>query len=166
LHCHKALYVTTIDTPTELVVAAPAAKAKGHRFVKGHACFHKKKPFDARLRSAIEACKHLGFNPLEAAVRVYRDGFITEADGSQTTIPAPTRIKLLREIIAYVFSKSPMAVVGKIEHTHVDLSRIMNNPQLADAAETLSLAMSEQPDEAEPDEPAYLSPNRKHGAGG
>ena len=97
---------------------------------------------------------------------MYRDGYITEADGSQTAIPAPTRIKILREIIAYVFSKSPTAVVGKIEHTHVDLSRIMNNPQLADAAETLALAMSEQPDDAEPYEREYLSPNRKHGNGG
>jgi hypothetical protein len=131
------------------VTATPVERKKGHRFQKGHPPF-KRKPKDRTLRSAIETCAKMGFDPIKIMVEIVQTGVLTEPGpgGKKIEVAMPTRLKLLREICAYVHPKAPVTVAGKIEHehTHASMVAIMTDPALAAAAEMLAFAQLEGPD--------------------
>ncbi len=147
----KADDVSTESTETLPAVIldatpAPVVKHKGHRFPKGHPCFHRRKTKDRSLQAAMATAIRMNFDPIAFAISIIKTGYILELDGSKTKVETPTRLKLLREIAPYVHSKAPVAIVGKIQHdhTHADLSKIMDDPQMAEWAENLAMAMAEQ----------------------
>ena len=97
-----------------------------------------------KLPSAVESALAMNFNPLEAMLHVAKHGAILEPDGTETSVPQPERLKILREVTVYTHSKAVQKVEGQVAHAHFDVTHIMLDPALSAAAETLALAQIEQ----------------------
>lgn len=96
-------------------------------------------------RTAVEIATAMGYEPIVAMIHVCQSGYILEPDGRQTPVETEERLKMLRELVPFTNSKAATEIHGSVEHRHsVDMTRIMMDPALAQAAESLALAMAEQ----------------------
>ena len=144
------MVVPVLDAEFVPEAPPPPAKKVGHRFEPGH----KKVPGSGRRRqtvfpTAFQICRTNKIDPLGALLRVYKTGVLTDPDGTEHKIDYRSRLKILLRVLEYCHPKLSGPISGAIDHRHVhlDLSRIMSNPDLALAAENLAIAMAEQPDE-------------------
>lgn len=94
----------------------------------------------------VDVAHKLGWDPIEWMIHIARNGTVLETDGRETVVDMAERLKMGREVTVYLRSKAPVEVHSEHEHlhAHVDVTHIMSNPALAQAAETLALAMAEQ----------------------
>lgn len=104
-------------------------------------------PLKSQMSGAATAAR-MGFDVVEVMIKWVRDGVLMNGDGTETPVSLESRERILREVAPYIVSKAPTAVVAKHDHTHthVDMTRIMLDPILAEAAERLALAMAAEPD--------------------
>ena len=120
----------------------------GRPFAKGHARLGGRKKKDTTIASALATAERLGFNAIELGIKIVLTGKIAENDGTQTSVDIRSRLKLLRELAAYIHPKAPTLVAGQVDHTHahkhIDMTAIMHDPVLAAAAQQLAIAMAEQ----------------------
>ncbi len=93
----------------------------------------------------------LGFHSFEQVIRIIQTGLIETVGSHPRTVEVKERVRLLIEILPHLHAKpqAPIEVTGRdggpIAHAHVDIMALMSNPELAKAAETLSLAMNPIP---------------------
>ncbi len=99
-------------------------------------------------KTAGEIAHEMGYEPARAMVHIARDGAIVEPDGRLTPVTLEDRLTVLGKLAGFVHAKPQGDIHATVDHRHlhVDMTRIMMNPELAQAAETLALAMAEQDD--------------------
>jgi hypothetical protein len=104
---------------------------------------------NVRTATAREIAARLKIDPVSWLLQAARTGQLKNADGSTTTISATDRIQAMKNVLPFIHARrSSLHVSGHVESdvrvAKLDLVRIMMDPKLAEAAETLSIAMSEQ----------------------
>lgn len=156
----------TENTENNNLTAVEIPKRKGHRFEKGHPCYHRKRK-DTTLHSAMSACISQAFNPIEAMIRIFNTGVLIDASGVKTPVPIHLRLKLLRELATYTHPKAPSVNVGVQQHYTEEsknfIHRVMQNPALSAAADNLNEILSslDSKDRIELDEGPFLVESRK-----
>jgi hypothetical protein len=120
-------------------------KKPGHRFQPGHKHFPRH-PKMKILRSAVETARAMGFDAIGLMLEIVTTGFIPELDGRKSPVTVPDRIKLLREASLYLVPKQTTTVTATVESrsTVLDVTALLMDPKLAEAAQNLALAMVEQ----------------------
>jgi hypothetical protein len=141
-------------------MAEETIKRPGHRFSKGHP-HYPRKPKERTVRSAIETARDMGFDAVKLMLDIIATGSIPEPDGTRTAVTLQDRIRLLREVSQYLIPRPTTMVSTAINHhhAHIDMTAIMMDPQLAEAAQTLALAMAQQ------DVPDFGTDSRTYNAG-
>jgi hypothetical protein len=160
------LIVPTNDTttipcaPVEVVTTpAPAYSMKGKKgFQPGHPKLggrRKGSPLK-RTAEAREVAAKLGFHPVEWLVRVAQDGYILNSDGTQMPVDAATRVDAVKAVSRYL-----LPTLQAVAHINpdsgpkaedVDINRLLEDPEMVRAAQTLALGIAEAP--------AILGPGR------
>jgi hypothetical protein len=137
--------------PDETTVELVVVPRKGHRFAPGHPKWGGRKRKDA-LPSAVATCLKLSLNPLLEMAKIFLTGVVIDPGGRRHEVDVRTRVKLLTRIAEHTHAKAPSVVAGEIDHRHMhaDVTQLMRDPALADAAERIALAMLEQETEARP----------------
>jgi hypothetical protein len=98
----------------------------------------------------------LGVNPLEIGLEVLKSGYVRlpgEPDSKKRLVPVGDYLQLLREMAKYFapqLSAVATQISAQVETSQViDMTQLMSNPALASAAQTLAIAMSQQPRQIE-----------------
>ena len=127
-------------------VPAVASKHKG--FAPGHKRFggRKKREKVHPNDDAKMVAQKLGFSCLETVIQVVTTGLLPTTDGHARMVDVRERCRLLRELSALLYPRpAAIEITGKdggpITHATLDLVALMKDPDLAHAAETLSLAI-------------------------
>jgi hypothetical protein len=131
------------DTSSAEVTVSPA---KGHRFAPGHKHFPRKPKDRTIMPNAIATWVKLALDPLAELIKIYRTGVVSDpAGGRKHEVDVRTRCKLLREIVTFVYTKAPTLVSAQIaqEVRTLDVTKLMQDPAMAEAAENLAIAMAE-----------------------
>lgn len=138
--------------PTDTTPAP--TRGPGGRFAGGAMPGSGRKPggLSKRTRDSMRIAEDLGFHPVEFMIRCVQTGRLAEEDGSETALPLDERLKLLREVAHYICPKiHGLQITGRDggpvqhAHAHLDVTRIMMDPALAQMAEDLALAMLDGP---------------------
>jgi hypothetical protein len=98
----------------------------------------------------MRIAEDLGFHPVEFMIRLVQTGRLMEENGDEIKLPLDERLKILREVAHYICPKiHGLQVTGRdggpIQHAHIDVTHIMMDPALAEMAESLALAMLDEP---------------------
>jgi hypothetical protein len=123
---------------------APAKRALPACFLPGHPKYGGRKPVNQAQRyCGVETARKMGIDPVALMLAIIRDGVMAQPDGTGLTVSLDERMRLLREVAPYVVSKAPTKVESRIDHTHLDITRVMLDPTVADLADQLAEAMAE-----------------------
>jgi hypothetical protein len=142
----------------EVVLAPRPGFQTGHKRFGGRPRGAK----NVRTATAREIAARLRIDPLEWLLLAARTGRLKNDDGSVTKISSSDRITAAKNALPFVHIKrSSLSVQGRIESDlrsqHMDMTRIMLDPILAEAAERLALAMAAEPDSSPVDVPKVYS---------
>jgi hypothetical protein len=100
------------------------------------------------MRQAREIAQELDFHPLIEAIKIYRTGRLPSAPGVKAQpVSATSRVRCLEQALAFLLPKLSHQAIsglegGPVETVHLDLVELMRNPDLAKAAQTLALGIS------------------------
>jgi hypothetical protein len=121
-----------------------AIRRPGHRFAKGHPHFPRK-PQAKTLRSAQATAESLGFDVIALMLEVITTGQMPEPGGRKSPVGLSDRLRLLREVVQYLIVKPVTTVNATIDSrvATLDVTTLLMNPELAEAAQTLAIAMVE-----------------------
>lgn len=113
-------------------------------FKPGHAPLARPPVRPTERFCGVKTARLMGIDPIALMLSIIRDGHITEMDGIKTTVSLDERMRLLREVAPYVVSKAPTKVESRVDHTHLDITRVMLDPAVADLADQLAEAMADR----------------------
>ena len=132
----------------ELITDTPATPRPG--FQVGHKRFggRPRGAKNVRTATAREIAARLKCDPAQWLLNAGRLGYIKNPDGTTTKITAADRIQAMKNVLPFVHVKrTALSVNGRIESEtrsqHVDLTKIMENPMLAEYAERIVLALAQ-----------------------
>ena len=139
------------ETESGVQVLPPEPKRKpGNPFKLGHPKWggrQKGSPIK-RSQEAQAVAEKLGFHVVEFLVRAANEGIMLNPDGTQTKLDTSQRLDAGKAVAPYLTPKliaqqitgpdgGPVAVVG------FDMSKLMSDPAMVEAAQLLALRMSE-----------------------
>jgi hypothetical protein len=129
--------------------APPIAKRRGPPL--GHPRWggRKKGSVSARTKMAREIADAMRFDGVKLSIEIINTGVLKNADGTLTPVPIEERLKLLRDLQQYLQPKlSAVEMTGQnggpVETASLNITQILADPQMAEAAQTLALLMAEQ----------------------
>jgi len=149
----KAQYVVVGDNET----ANQPPKKKGS-FAVGHPKYggrQKKEKVSQKMWQAREIAEELDFHPLIEAIKIYRTGKLPAAPGVKAQpVSATSRVRCLEQALAFLLPRLSHQSIsnpegGPVQVATLDMVELMKNPELARAAQTLALGISN---------PDYINP--------
>jgi hypothetical protein len=133
-------------------IAPAPTRGPGGRFAGGAVPGGGRRPggISKRTRDSMRIAEDLGFHPVEFMIRLVQTGRLMEENGDEIKLPLDERLKILREVAHYICPKiHGLQVTGRdggpIQHAHIDVTHIMMDPVPAEMAESLALAMLDEP---------------------
>ena len=138
-----------IEQVVQVLPPEQPKRKPGNPFKPGHPRYggRQKGPIK-RSREAQEIVEKMGFCPVEFLATIAQRGVMVNPDGTETTVAADMRLDAAKAVAPYVRPKlsatqvtgrdgTPLAVVG------FDMSKLMADPDMVEAAQLLALRMSE-----------------------
>lgn len=112
-----------------------------------------------RTAEAREIAEKLGFHPVEFLARVATEGVMLNPDGSKTVCDNAMRLDAAKAVSKFLVpTLAATQVTGKndgpVENVTFDMNKFLESPAAVEAAQKLSLAISNEPD----DSPLEISP--------
>jgi hypothetical protein len=114
-----------------------------------------------RTAEAREIAERMGFHPIEWLLRVAVDGVMLNPDGTETVCDTDQRLDAAKTATKYL---TPVPLASKepeedktVEISSIDINRMMEDPALVEAAQTLALAASSAPSVPDPVQEAPLA---------
>lgn len=138
--------------PDEVVATEPVARVGGGRFAPGH------KRLGGRAKGtpnkiswhARQRAEAAGFDPIAIAIELILHGRLPAIKGRpRDKATREERISMLKEILQYMLPKLSATQVtgsddGPIKIASLDIMELMKNPEMAAAAQAISLGLVEQ----------------------
>lgn len=135
-----------IVAPADNVVPKRRGFAPGHAKVGG-----RKKDVPTRTWLAREIAEKHSFHPLEEIIRIYQTGKLPTVAGTPAqSASASDRVRLLEVALSFLLPRLSSQQItgandGPIAVATLDVTKLMENPDMAAMAQKLSLAMSGYP---------------------
>ena len=148
------------------LIPVPAERTARGRFAPGHKPVRRKPSIMKRAR---EVAADLKFDAIELIIQLVRTGAFprSTAEEHRKMLSTAERAKLLIDLLPYIHPKLAATELtgrdgGPLASAHLDINALLADPTLAEAAQTLAIAIAEKQTQ-DSELPAIQQPERMSG---